>query len=45
LGLELDFIGCGILKKLGVDWFIFGDDSLYDSIRKILQVIKKAKIQ
>ena len=32
-----------ILKKLGVERFIPGDDSLYDSIRKMLQVVEGAK--
>jgi phosphonate transport system substrate-binding protein len=45
LGLELDPTGRGILKKLGVDRFIPGDDSLYDSIRKMLQVVEGAKIR
>ena len=45
LGLDLDPTGRGILKKLGVDRFIPGDDSLYDSIRKMLQVVEGAKIR
>jgi ABC-type phosphate/phosphonate transport system substrate-binding protein len=45
LGLDQDAIGRGILKKLGVDRFIAGDDSLYDSIRKMLQVVEGAKIR
>ena len=45
LGLDQDAVGRGILKKLGVDRFISGDDSLYDSIRKMLQVVEGAKIR
>jgi len=45
LGLDQDPIGRGILKKLGVDRFISGDDHLYDSIRKMLQVVEGAKIR
>lgn len=45
LGLDQDPTGRGILKKLGVDRFIPGDDSLYDSIRKMLQVVEGAKIR
>ncbi len=45
LGLDQDATGRGILKKLGVDRFINGDDSLYDSIRKMLQVVEGAKIR
>jgi phosphonate transport system substrate-binding protein len=45
LGLEQDANGRGILKKLGVDRFIPGDDSLYDSIRKMLQVVEGARIR
>ena len=45
LGLDQDAIGRGILKKLGVDRFIPGDDSLYDSIRKMLQVVEGARIR
>ena len=45
LGLDQDPTGRGILKKLGVDRFIAGDDALYDSIRKMLQVVEGAKIR
>jgi len=45
LGLDLDLTGRGILKKLGVDRFIPGDDSLYDSIRKMLRVVEEAKFR
>jgi phosphonate transport system substrate-binding protein len=45
LGLEQDPTGRGILKKLGVDRFIPGDDSLYDSIRRMLQAVEEAKIR
>jgi len=43
LGLHQDAVGRGILKKLGVEPFIPGDDSLYDSIRKMHQVVEGAK--
>ncbi len=43
LGLHQDAAGRGILKKLGVERFIPGDDSLYDSIRKMHQVVEGAK--
>lgn len=45
LGMDQDTTGRGILKKLGVDRFIAGDDALYDSIRKMLQVVEGAKIR
>ncbi|MGE5849757.1 MAG: PhnD/SsuA/transferrin family substrate-binding protein, partial [Candidatus Methylomirabilota bacterium] len=45
LGLDQDPTGRGILKKLGVERFIPGDDSLYDSIRKMLQAVEGAKIR
>ena len=43
LGLHQDAAGRGILKKLGVERFIPGDDSLYDSIRKMHLVVEGAK--
>jgi phosphonate transport system substrate-binding protein len=45
LELDQDAAGRAILKKLGVDRFIPGDDSLYDSIRKMLRVVEEAKIR
>lgn len=45
LSMDQEAAGQGILKKLGVDRFIAGDDSLYDSIRKMLQVVEGAKIR
>lgn len=44
LGLDQDPAGQGILRKLGVDRFIPGDDRLYDNIRKMLQVVERARI-
>ena len=45
LGLDKDPAAQGILKKLGVDRFIPGDDSLYDGIRKMLRVVEGARIK
>jgi phosphonate transport system substrate-binding protein len=45
LGMDRDPDARGILKKLGVDRFIPGDDRLYDGIRKMLQVVERAKIR
>ncbi len=45
LGLDQDPASQRILKKLGVDRFILGDDSLYDGIRKMLQLVEGAKIK
>jgi phosphonate transport system substrate-binding protein len=45
LGLDQDAAGRGILKKLGVDRFIAGDDALYDSIRKMLQIVEGARVR
>lgn len=43
LGLDRDPQGREILKKLGVDRFILGEDSLYDGIRRMLQVVEGVK--
>ncbi len=45
LGLEHDPTGRGILKKLGVDRFIPGDDTLYDSIRQMLRVVEGSRLR
>ncbi|MBI4840449.1 MAG: phosphate/phosphite/phosphonate ABC transporter substrate-binding protein, partial [candidate division NC10 bacterium] len=45
LGLDQDPAGQGILRKLGVDRFIPGNDRLYDSIRKMLRVMERARIR
>ncbi len=45
LGLDQDPGGREILKKLGVDRFIRGDDSLYDSIRTMLRVVEGSRIR
>ncbi len=45
LGLDQDPAGRGILKKLGVDRFISGDDALYDSIRQMLRVVEGARLR
>lgn len=43
LGLDKDSTGRGILKRLGVDRFIPGDDRLYDGVRQILRVVEGAR--
>ncbi len=45
LGLNQDPGGREILKKLGVDRFIPGDDSLYNSIRTMLRVVEGSRIK
>lgn len=45
LGLDQDPGGREILKKLGVDRFIRGDDSLYNSIRTMLRVVEGSRIK
>ncbi len=45
LGLDQDPAGRGILKKLGVDRFIQGDDNLYNSIRKMLRAVEGSRIR
>lgn len=42
LGMDQDPEGKRILKQLGVDRFIPGEDRMYDSIRKMLQVVEGA---
>jgi len=44
LGLDQDPGARGILKSLGVDRFIPGDDSLYDGVRQMLRVVEGANI-
>ena len=43
LGLDQDLGGREILKNLGVDRFIQGDDSLYSSIRTMLRVVEGSR--
>jgi len=43
LGMDRDRSGREILKKLGMDRFIPGDDRLYDSIRKMLEMVEGGK--
>lgn len=45
LGLDQEPGGREILKKLGVDRFIRGDDSLYKSIRTMLRVVEGSRIK
>lgn len=45
LGMDQDPKARGILRKLGVDRFIPGDDRLYDSIRKMLRVVERARVR
>jgi phosphonate transport system substrate-binding protein len=45
LGMDQDPEGRRILKQLGVDRFIPGEDRMYDSIRKMLRVVEEAKIR
>ncbi len=45
LGLDQDPAGQAILRKLGVDRFIPGDDRLYDNIRRMLQAVERARIR
>lgn len=42
LGLDGDPAARPILRKLGVDRFIAGDDSLYDGIRRMLKLVEGA---
>lgn len=42
LGMHRDPRGGAILRKLGIDAFISGDDSLYDGIRRMLRVVEEA---
>jgi phosphonate transport system substrate-binding protein len=44
LGLDRDSAARPILRKLGVDRFIAGDDRLYDGIRKMLHVVEGARL-
>jgi len=43
LGMDQDPEGKRILKQLGVDRFIPGEDRMYDSIRKMLRVVEGAR--
>ncbi len=43
LEMDQDLSGRAILKKLGVDRFIPGEDRLYDSIRKMLETVEGVK--
>jgi hypothetical protein len=43
--LDRDPAAGGILRKLGVDRFIAGDDRLYDSIRTMLRVVERSRIK
>jgi len=45
LGMDQDPEGRRILKQLGVDRFIPGEDRMYDSIRKMLQVVEGVRIR
>ncbi len=45
LGLDQDPTGREILKRLGADRFIRGDDSLYDGVRQMLRVVERARIR
>jgi phosphonate transport system substrate-binding protein len=45
LGMDQDPEGKRILKQLGVDRFIPGEDRMYDSIRKMLQVVEGVRIR
>lgn len=45
LEMDQDPGGREILKKLGVDRFIRGDDSLYNSIRTMLRVVEGSRIK
>jgi phosphonate transport system substrate-binding protein len=45
LELDRDRVGRSILKKLGVDQFVPGNDYLYDGIRQMLQVVEGTRTQ
>jgi len=45
LGLHQDPAAQGVLRRLGVDRFIPGDDSLYDGIREMLRVVERARLR
>lgn len=45
LGLDQDPTGQGILKRLGADRFIRGDDRLYDGVRQMLQVVQGVRVR
>jgi phosphonate transport system substrate-binding protein len=45
LGLDQDPAAQPILRKLGVDRFIPGNDRLYDSIREMLKVVEGARVR
>jgi phosphonate transport system substrate-binding protein len=44
LGLDGDPAARPILRKLGVDRFVSGDDSLYDGIRRMLRLVEGAEL-
>jgi phosphonate transport system substrate-binding protein len=44
LGLDGDPAAIPILRKLGVDRFIAGDDRLYDGIRQMLALVEDARL-
>lgn len=44
LGLDQDPVAQPILRKLGVDRFVQGDDRWYASIREMLKVVEEARV-